>query len=68
MSLPNRHLGLVQAGELGDLEQRLDAAADVLAEAGLDGLPLPVTLEAEPRSPHHRCLRVFASPLPGTQR
>ncbi|MEP2606036.1 cobyrinate a,c-diamide synthase, partial [Marinobacter sp.] len=48
MSLPNRHLGLVQAGELGDLEQRLDAAADVLAEAGLDGLPLPVTLEAEP--------------------
>ncbi|MBE93572.1 MAG: cobyrinic acid a,c-diamide synthase [Marinobacter sp.] len=48
MSIPNRHLGLVQAGELADLEQRLDAAAGVLAEAGLDGLPLPVTLEAEP--------------------
>ncbi|WP_040474676.1 cobyrinate a,c-diamide synthase [Marinobacter algicola] len=48
MSLPNRHLGLVQAGELGDLEQRLDSAAGVLAEAGLDGLPLPVTLEAAP--------------------
>ena len=28
---PSRHLGLVQAGELGDLDQRLDAAAEVLA-------------------------------------
>jgi len=48
MNIPDRHLGLVQAGELGDLDQRLDAAAEVLAEAGLDGLPLPVSLEAEP--------------------
>ncbi len=48
MNIPDRHLGLVQAGELSDLDQRLDAAAEVLAEAGLDGLPLPVSLEAEP--------------------
>lgn len=47
MNIPDRHLGLVQAGELDDLDQRLDAAAEVLVEAGLDGLPLPVTLEAE---------------------
>ncbi|MFL1454300.1 cobyrinate a,c-diamide synthase [Marinobacter sp. GN3S48] len=51
MNIPDRHLGLVQAGELGDLDQRLDAAADVLAEAGLDGLPLPVTLEAQTPEP-----------------
>lgn len=52
MNIPDRHLGLVQAGELGDLDQRLNAAAEVLAEAGLAGLPLPVTLEAEaPEAP-----------------
>ncbi|MDL0431907.1 cobyrinate a,c-diamide synthase [Marinobacter sp. TBZ242] len=51
MNIPDRHLGLVQAGELRDLDQRLDAAAEVLAEAGLDGLPLPVTLEAETPEP-----------------
>lgn len=51
MNIPDRHLGLVQAGELGGLDQRLDAAADVLAEAGLDGLPLPVTLEAQTPEP-----------------
>ncbi len=39
LALPQRHLGLVQAGETGDLETRVDAAADVVAEhVDLDGL------------------------------
>ena len=56
MNIPDRHLGLVQAGELNGLNQRLDAAAEVLAEAGLDGLPLPVTLEAEKPEPPPKLL------------
>jgi cobyrinic acid a,c-diamide synthase len=31
IALPERHLGLVQAGETGDLEQRLDAMADFVS-------------------------------------
>jgi cobyrinic acid a,c-diamide synthase len=47
MDIPDRHLGLVQANELDDLSQRLDAAAEVLKAAGLDTLPQPVELSAE---------------------
>ncbi|GAA3957273.1 cobyrinate a,c-diamide synthase [Allohahella marinimesophila] len=47
MSIPDRHLGLVQASELADLDAKLDAAAAVLAEAGLDRLPAQVSLTAE---------------------
>ena len=47
MNIPDRHLGLIQAGEVDDLDERLDAAAEVLAKAGLGGLPLPVTMQAE---------------------
>jgi len=36
-ALPNRHLGLVQAGEIADLDGRINAAA-----AAIDGLPLTV--------------------------
>ena len=56
MNIPDRHLGLVQAGELTDLDERLDAAAAVLQEAGLDRLPQPVTLTAEPPQPPPRLL------------
>ena len=39
LALPERHLGLVQAGETGDLDARVDAAADVVAEhVDLDAL------------------------------
>jgi cobyrinic acid a,c-diamide synthase len=33
LSLPERHLGLVQAGETADLERQLDLLADVLGES-----------------------------------
>ncbi|MBF1801951.1 cobyrinate a,c-diamide synthase [Alloalcanivorax profundimaris] len=56
MTLPERHLGLVQAGELDDLDQRLDQAAAVLAEAGLDRLPAPVTFNAPRPAPPPRLL------------
>ncbi|PNU02693.1 cobyrinate a,c-diamide synthase [Novosphingobium guangzhouense] len=42
VSLPERHLGLVQAGEVSDLDARLDNAADMLPDAALY-LPPPVS-------------------------
>lgn len=51
MKIPDRHLGLVQASELSGLDAQLDAAAEVLKEAGLDRLPKLVTLSAEPPAP-----------------
>ncbi|MCP1363534.1 cobyrinate a,c-diamide synthase, partial [Halomonas sp. BBD45] len=56
MAIPDRHLGLVQASELDDLDAQLDAAADVLREAGLDRLPMPVTFTATPPAPLPRLL------------
>jgi cobyrinic acid a,c-diamide synthase len=50
VALPERHLGLVQAGETGDLERRLDAMADFVADncdiaairaLAAEGKPLP---------------------------
>jgi len=37
--LPDRHLGLVQASEIGDLEQRLDRCSAALARTGAAVLP-----------------------------
>lgn len=42
ITLPNRHLGLVQAEEINDLEDRLDAAAVAISQTGLTRLPEPV--------------------------
>ena len=42
LSLPERHLGLVQAMELPDLAVRLDHWADAYAEHGQPELPAPV--------------------------
>jgi cobyrinic acid a,c-diamide synthase len=50
-ALPSRHLGLVQASEIADLDGRLDAAADRLTGLALAELPEPVAFappESEP--------------------
>ncbi|MCP1673253.1 cobyrinic acid a,c-diamide synthase [Natronocella acetinitrilica] len=56
LDIPDRHLGLVQAEEITDLDEKLDAAAAVLAEAGLDALPRQVSLEAAAPAPPSRLL------------
>jgi len=56
MVIPDRHLGIVQAEEIDDLDEKLDAAAEVLREAGLDQLPTPVSLSAERPVPPPRLL------------
>ncbi|WP_201316166.1 cobyrinate a,c-diamide synthase [Dyella sp. EPa41] len=49
MALPERHLGLVAATELGDIDARLDALADAWALHASDALPPPVAFP--PASP-----------------
>ncbi|MDR1080666.1 MAG: cobyrinate a,c-diamide synthase [Deltaproteobacteria bacterium] len=39
VELPSRHLGLVQASELDDLDRRLDRAASLLASQGISDVP-----------------------------
>lgn len=54
VELPSRHLGLVQAAELADLDARLDAAADALLASAGDALPDAVEFAApvdEPVAP-----------------
>lgn len=46
LSLPDRHLGLVQAAEIADLEARLESAAARVAETELAELPPPVAFPA----------------------
>ena len=46
IELPSRHLGLVQAGELADLDVRLDTAADALEQTATVTLPAPVSFAA----------------------
>ncbi len=43
VELPRRHLGLIQAQELADLDARLDAAADAIAASASTDLPVPVS-------------------------
>jgi cobyrinic acid a,c-diamide synthase len=45
ITLPDRHLGLFQAGEIDDLEERLDQAANLIANTGLKDLPAKVIFE-----------------------
>lgn len=44
--LPERHLGLLQAAEIADLETRLDRFADGIAATGAADLPAPVEFPA----------------------
>jgi len=46
IELPSRHLGLVQASELNDLDQRLDAAAEALGASCDAALPPAVRFAA----------------------
>ncbi len=50
-ALPSRHLGLLQAEEIADLEQRLDAAAARLAGTALAELPPSVAFRPPPPAP-----------------
>ncbi len=51
IELPSRHLGLVQARELNDLDARLDAAAEALGASCDAALPPPVSFaEPEPQA------------------
>lgn len=45
ITLPDRHLGLFQAGEIEDLEVRLNKAAELISNTGLKDLPASVTFE-----------------------
>ncbi|OEC46047.1 cobyrinic acid a,c-diamide synthase [Pseudomonas sp. 1D4] len=61
VELPSRHLGLVQAEELADLDARLDAAADALAASAEVALPPAVAFAApadEPLEPWLEGVRI----------
>lgn len=51
MELPERHLGLVQASELADLEQRLEAGAAAIERAGITALPAQVAFAVPDTTP-----------------
>ena len=43
ISLPERHLGLVHPHEVADIDQRLDALAELMQQSGLTTIPEPTT-------------------------
>lgn len=47
ISLPSRHLGLVQSDEIADLEQRIETAAQALEQSAGSELPPPVRFEPQ---------------------
>ena len=57
-AMPERHLGLLPASEIEDLDQRIERMADLLAPTAAAGLPPPVSLSLSPST------RVTAAPMP----
>jgi cobyrinic acid a,c-diamide synthase len=51
VALPERHLGLVQADEIADLEQRIEQAAQRIEAAGITRLPETVEFAAPQDTP-----------------
>lgn len=52
VALPERHLGLVQASEIADIDARIAAAAQALGDAvNFDAIPEVVFAETEPEMP-----------------
>lgn len=61
IALPERHLGLVVADELGDIDTRLDALADAWAQHASTALPPPSAFAPAPRpmpTTHLRGVRI----------
>ncbi|CDH43947.1 MAG: cobyrinate a,c-diamide synthase [Candidatus Competibacteraceae bacterium] len=61
IALPDRHLGLVQAAEIADLETRLESTAALIAATGLAELPPSVIfpeVNAEPLPPLLKGVRI----------
>lgn len=56
VGLPSRHLGLLQADEIGDLDQRLARAAELLNSLAPCRLPVPAAFEAVESDPVPRLL------------
>ncbi|MBL6945602.1 MAG: cobyrinate a,c-diamide synthase [Rhodospirillales bacterium] len=50
-ALPDRHLGLIQASEIDDLDARIEKAAGQISRTGLVDLPKEVAFSAPPASP-----------------
>jgi len=56
LSLPDRHLGLLQAAEIGDLDTRIDAAADALGDTDFAACKM-ISFDAETAEPIEPLLR-----------
>ncbi|WP_372740249.1 cobyrinate a,c-diamide synthase [Neptunomonas sp.] len=59
VELPSRHLGLLQSSEISDLDERLNAVAQMVSATGASELPAPVTFEAN--DPRANCFAVKSS-------